>query len=44
MKGFGAGIRDISYYLPPKVVDNRALVEEFGVWTEEKISQKTGIK
>ena len=44
MKGFGAGIRAISYYLPPKVVDNRALVEEFGVWTEEKISQKTGIK
>ena len=44
MKGFGAGIRAISYYLPPKVVSNKALVEEFGVWTEDKISQKTGIK
>ena len=44
MKGFGAGIRAISYYLPPKVVDNKALVEEFGTWTEEKIYQKTGIR
>ena len=41
MKGFGAGVRAISYYLPPKVVDNKALVEEFGTWTEEKIYQKT---
>lgn len=44
MKGFGAAISAISYYLPPKVVDNRALVEEFGTWTEDKIYQKTGIK
>ena len=44
MKGFGAGIQAISYYLPPKVMDNKALVEEFGVWTEEKIYQKTGIR
>ena len=44
MKGFGAGVRAISYYLPPKVVDNKALVEEFGTWTEEKIYQKTGIR
>jgi 3-oxoacyl-[acyl-carrier-protein] synthase-3 len=44
MKGFGAAISAISYYLPPKVVDNRALVEEFGTWTEDKIYQKTGIR
>lgn len=44
MKGFGAGVRAISYYLPPKVVDNKALVEEFGTWTEDKIYQKTGIR
>ena len=44
MKGFGAGVRAISYYLPPKVVDNKALVEEFGTWTDEKIHQKTGIR
>jgi len=44
MKGFGAGVRAISYYLPPKVVDNKALVEEFGTWTEDKIHQKTGIR
>ena len=44
MKGFGAAVRAISYYLPEKVVDNRALVEEFGTWTEDKIFQKTGIR
>lgn len=44
MKGFGAAISAISYCLPPKVVDNRALVEEFGTWTEDKIYQKTGIR
>ena len=44
MKGFGAGVRAISYYLPEKVVDNKRLVEEFGTWTDEKIYQKTGIR
>lgn len=44
MKGLGAAISAISYYLPPKVVDNKALVEEFGTWTEDKIYSKTGIK
>ena len=44
MKGFGAAVRAISYYLPEKVVDNSALVEEFGTWTEDKIFQKTGIR
>jgi 3-oxoacyl-[acyl-carrier-protein] synthase-3 len=44
MNGLGAAISAISYYLPPKVVDNRALVEEFGTWTEDKIYQKTGIR
>ncbi|MDD2453165.1 MAG: ketoacyl-ACP synthase III [Synergistaceae bacterium] len=44
MKGFGAAITAISYYLPEKVVDNKSLVQEFGTWTEDKIYQKTGIR
>ncbi|GAB1485749.1 ketoacyl-ACP synthase III [Aminivibrio sp.] len=44
MKGFGAAIRAISYYLPEKVMDNAALVKEFGAWTEDKIYLKTGIR
>lgn len=44
MKGFGAAIAAISYYLPEKVVDNKTLVKEFGTWTEDKIHQKTGIR
>ncbi len=43
MKESNAVISAISYYLPQKIVTNRDLVEEFGVWTEDKIFQKTGI-
>lgn len=44
MKPQNAAISAISYYLPPKIVTNRDLVEEFGVWTDDKIYQKTGIR
>ncbi len=44
MKVFGAAIRAISYYLPEKIMDNAALVKEFGTWTEDKIYLKTGIR
>ncbi|NLB83047.1 MAG: ketoacyl-ACP synthase III [Synergistaceae bacterium] len=44
MKGFEAAIRAISYYLPEKIMDNAALVKEFGTWTEDKIYLKTGIR
>lgn len=44
MRKNGAAIAHISYHLPDKVLDNKALVQEFGVWTEEKIYQKTGVR
>ncbi len=44
MRKTGATIAHISYHLPGKVVDNAQLVQEFGVWTEEKIYQKTGVR
>ena len=36
-------IKAISYYLPPDVLDNERLSEEFPEWSAEKISSKTGI-
>ncbi len=40
MKAF---IKDIAYYLPPVVLTNEQLVEEFPEWTVEKIATKVGI-
>ncbi|MCL5260432.1 MAG: ketoacyl-ACP synthase III [Gammaproteobacteria bacterium] len=39
-----AAIKAIEYYLPPKVLTNDELVEEFPEWTSEKILEKTGIR
>jgi 3-oxoacyl-[acyl-carrier-protein] synthase III len=36
-------IKAISYYLPPNILSNEALNEEFPEWSVEKISAKTGI-
>ncbi|HCL79256.1 MAG TPA: 3-oxoacyl-ACP synthase [Synergistaceae bacterium] len=44
MRKTGAAIAHISYHLPDKVLDNEALVREFGVWSEEKIYLKTGVR
>lgn len=38
-----AYIKAISYYLPPTIVSNERLVEEFPEWTVEKIAQKVGV-
>lgn len=40
MKAF---IKNISYYLPEKIVDNDDLVAEFPEWTVEKIAAKVGV-
>lgn len=40
MKAF---IKDITYYLPTKIVTNSELALEFPEWTEEKITKKLGI-
>ncbi|NLL36924.1 MAG: ketoacyl-ACP synthase III [Fretibacterium sp.] len=40
----GTCVKAISVYFPPKVLDNAELVRQFGVWTEQKIYNKTGIK
>ena len=38
-----AYIKGISYYLPPTVLDNEALVAEFPEWSVEKVAQKVGV-
>ncbi len=38
-----SAIQAISYYLPPKVLNNADLHEQFPGWSVEKISAKTGI-
>ncbi len=38
-----AYIKAISYYLPPTVLTNEELVEEFPEWTVEKIASKVGV-
>ena len=39
-----AFIKEISYYLPAKVLTNEQLVSEFPEWTVEKVAEKIGIK
>ncbi|MBC8617559.1 ketoacyl-ACP synthase III [Parabacteroides faecis] len=38
-----AYIKRISYYLPPKILSNEKLVEEFPEWTVDKIALKVGV-
>ena len=38
-----AYIKNISYYLPDKILTNKELVREFPEWNEEKVSDKVGI-
>ena len=38
-----AYIKRISYYLPPKILSNEKLVEEFPEWTVDKIASKVGV-
>ncbi len=38
-----AAIKAVSYYLPPQVLTNAELSEEFPEWSVEKIARKTGI-
>ncbi|MEA2325859.1 MAG: 3-oxoacyl-[acyl-carrier-protein] synthase [Thermoanaerobaculia bacterium] len=38
-----AAIQAISYYLPPRVLSNADLNEEFPEWSVDKIAEKTGI-
>lgn len=38
-----AYIRAISYYLPPDVLDNETLAQQFTGWTAQNIEDKTGI-
>ena len=38
-----AYIKRISYYLPPKILSNEKLVEEFPEWTVDKIAAKVGV-
>ncbi len=38
-----AYIKNIGYYLPPTVLTNEQLVEEFPEWTVEKIASKIGV-
>ena len=38
-----AYIRELSYYLPEKVVSNEELVKEFPEWSVEKVAQKVGV-
>lgn len=38
-----AYVKAISYYLPPNILDNGLLNEQFPEWSSEKISSKTGI-
>jgi 3-oxoacyl-[acyl-carrier-protein] synthase-3 len=37
-------IKNISYYLPEKIVTNEDLVKDFPEWSVEKVTQKIGIK
>ena len=37
-------IKDISYYLPEKVLTNEELEKEYDKWDSEKIFNKIGIK
>lgn len=39
----GAIITGIEYFLPEKILDNNQLVDDFKVWTPEKIYTKTGV-
>ena len=39
----GVYIKEISYYLPDKIVTNDDLVKEFPEWSVEKIAKKVGI-
>ncbi len=38
-----AYIKAISYYLPPDILDNQTLAEQFTDWTAQSIEKKTGI-
>ena len=39
-----AYIKDISFYLPKKILTNQQIADEFPEWTVEKIEKKIGIK
>jgi 3-oxoacyl-[acyl-carrier-protein] synthase III len=39
-----AYIKEISYYLPEKILTNEELIEEFPEWTVEKVAKKVGIE
>lgn len=36
-------IKDIAYYLPPKIVTNEELVQDFPEWSVAKIAEKVGV-
>ena len=38
-----AYIKQISYYLPQRILSNEKLVEEFPEWTVDKIASKVGV-
>jgi len=40
----GSTVKNISYYLPEEVVDNRSLEQEFTEWSAEKVEKKVGIR
>lgn len=39
----GAFIKEISYYLPEKVITNQDLVKDFPEWSAEKVAAKIGV-
>lgn len=36
-------IKDLDYYLPPRLITNEELVEEFPEWSVDKIAEKVGV-